>query len=84
MDILNQMMTKAVQSKMNNIYTKLSQNNPGLYQMLRQISQNKGDMLGVYKEMRNKMSDEQFGALLNTARQMGYPEEVLAQAQQIR
>lgn len=62
----------------------MNQLNPQAVQFLNQLKQNNGDIVGVYKQMRNNMSDEQFGKLLNTARQMGYPEEILQQAQQIR
>ena len=84
MQMLNQMMSLQVQTKMNQLMTQLGQQNPQAMQFLNQLKQNNGDVLSVYKQMRNNMNDQQFGDLLNKARQMGYPEEILQQAQQIK
>lgn len=52
-----------------------------MFQMLNQVSQNRGDYMGLLKQTIGNYTPEQLQNYYSVAQQMGFPKEVLSEVQ---
>lgn len=65
------------------LMNQLKIKNPKMFQMIDQARQNQDNPMELFKQVTNGYSPEQMTNLINQARNMGFPENVLEQVQGI-
>ena len=55
--------------------------NPQMFQMIEQARQNNADPMEMFKEVTKGYSKEQMDSLINQAKNMGFPRDVLDKVQ---
>ena len=71
-------------SIINMLMSRLQSKNPQGFQMIQQAMSNGGNPQVMLQQLKSKTQPEQMQSILNQAKQMGCPENILAQIQNMK
>lgn len=79
--MLNQMMKAGMNMKVNNLLNRLKTQNPQMFQVIEQASQNQINPMDLLKQVVGKYTPEQMKNFYSVAQSIGCPNEILNEVQ---